>query len=82
MLFSLLLLLIFFNVYLAVDVTTVDVVIFATAAIVIVVTVAVTLITIDNVSLLVITVIIVALVPTIRTDVVCHTVIKGTLMQI
>ena len=55
----------FFNVYLAVDATTVDVVFFATA-IVIVVTVAVALITVDTVSLVVITVIlVVAFVPTI-----------------
>ena len=65
----------FFNVYLAVDVTTADVVFFATA-IAIVVTVVVALIAINAVSLVVITVIfVVVFAPTIRIDVLYHTVI-------
>ena len=68
------------NVYLAVDVTTVDVVFFATA--IVVVTVAVGLITADTVSLGVITVIfVVVFVPTIRIDVVCHAVINVVIVD-
>ena len=58
----------FLNIYLA------DVVFFATTVIV---TVAVALIIIDTVSLVVITVIfVIVFIPTIRIDVVCHTVIN------
>ena len=65
--------------YLADDVTT-AVVFFATA--IIVVTIAVTLITIDTVSLVVITVIfVVAFIPTIRIDVVCHAVINVVIVD-
>ena len=81
MLFSLLLLLIFFNVYLAVDLNTVDIVFFATA-IVIVVTVAVAFITIDTISLLLVTVIFVfVFAPTTKIDVVCHTVINVVIVD-
>ena len=71
----------FFNVYLAVDVTTADVVFFATA-IAIVVTVVVALIAINAVSLVVITVIfVVVFAPTIRIDVLYHTVIIVTIVD-
>ena len=64
-----------FNVHLAVDVTTAHIIFFA-AAFVIVAAVAVALITIDTVSLVLITVIFVVFAPTIKIDVVCHTVIN------
>ena len=68
------------NVYLTVDVATVDAVFFATA-IVIVVSVAGALITDDTVSLVVITVIfVVVFVPIVRIDIVCHAVINVVLL--
>ena len=70
-----------FIVYLAVDVTTVHIVFFATA-IVIVVTVAVALITIDTISLVPITVIFfIVFAPTNKIDVVCHTVINVVIVD-
>ena len=68
------------NVYLAVDVTTVDV--FFATAVFIVVSVAVPLVTADTVSLVVITVVfIVGFVSTIKIDVVCHAVINVAIVD-